>query len=159
MNDIPDVPFTAPERLGYERLLRNLARLPGRPALVQLHSSRWYRYVEETGELQRGVFYETHVEAQFTVFAHVRQRGRVALLTAGWGERSVAQAGGGAAGGRVCWIIEYSRALLNLLLLHACAAVLQHGVGVAAGCRLPAVPRRGQGLQGKPAAPASCRLE
>ena len=73
MNDIPDVPFTAPERLGYERLLRNLARLPGRPALVQLHSSRWYRYVEETGELQRGVFYETPVEAQFTVFAHVRE--------------------------------------------------------------------------------------
>ncbi len=40
-NEPEDAPFTFPQRRGFERLLRKLARMPRSPAVVVLHHYAW----------------------------------------------------------------------------------------------------------------------
>ena len=57
--------------------MRALLRLPGRPALLQLHHHRWWHPPAPgasggaDGPLQGGLFYETPTEQQLGVFAQV----------------------------------------------------------------------------------------
>jgi len=37
VNEKPNEPYTTPHRRGYEQLIRKLLRLPGPPAVVQMH--------------------------------------------------------------------------------------------------------------------------
>ena len=90
INDAQDAPFTSPERRAYEQLVRALLRLPGRPALLQLHHHRWWHPVPGSRALSGGVFYEPPLEAQLGVLRRCAGGGRG---SGGWG------GGGGGWGG------------------------------------------------------------
>ena len=72
VNEPIDLPFASGDRRGYEQLVRHLLRLPGRPALLQLHHFRWWHPVPNSTEVEDGYFYETPLESQLSVFAMVR---------------------------------------------------------------------------------------
>lgn len=41
-NEHPSLPYSSPDRKGFEALLRKLLRLPGSPAVLLLHHFSWY---------------------------------------------------------------------------------------------------------------------
>lgn len=57
------------ERRAYEQLIRRLLALPGRPAVMLLHSFGWW--VASGDGVDSGLFY-AGPEAQLTTLAHVR---------------------------------------------------------------------------------------
>lgn len=69
VNDYPDVSYTDPQRKGYEQLLRKLLRMPGPPAVVQLHHYAWWRSLGDG--VDAGLFYYPQAEAQHYVFSQV----------------------------------------------------------------------------------------
>lgn len=69
MNENADVPFTEPQRRGYEQLLRKLLRMPGPPALLQLHHYAWWRAAEDG--VDGGLFYYPMAEAHLYVMSQV----------------------------------------------------------------------------------------
>ncbi|EFN55332.1 hypothetical protein CHLNCDRAFT_134328 [Chlorella variabilis] len=67
INEHPEAPYTDRQRMGYEQLIRKLLRMPGRPALIQLHYYAWWR--SEGDGVEQGLFYFPQAEAQLTVFS------------------------------------------------------------------------------------------
>ncbi|KAL4429381.1 hypothetical protein ABPG77_005155 [Micractinium sp. CCAP 211/92] len=67
VNEKPNEPYTSAHRRGYEQLLRKLLRLPGPPAVVQMHHYAWWRAIGDG--VDRGLYYYPQAEAQLTVFS------------------------------------------------------------------------------------------
>ncbi|KAL4427831.1 hypothetical protein ABPG75_001920 [Micractinium tetrahymenae] len=65
-NEPEDAPFTFPQRRGFERLLRKLARMPRSPAVVVLHHYAWH-YSRGDG-VAAGLFYRP-AESQLSTLA------------------------------------------------------------------------------------------
>ncbi|KAL4442048.1 hypothetical protein ABPG77_011309 [Micractinium sp. CCAP 211/92] len=65
-NEPEDAPFTFPQRRGFERLLRKLARMPRSPAVVVLHHYAWH-YSRGDG-VPAGLFYRP-AESQLSTLA------------------------------------------------------------------------------------------
>lgn len=82
-NDKRDAPYSDPERKGYEQLIRKLLKLPGRPALLQLHHYAWWHAVGD-GVLDGGLFYYPAGEAQLGVFAQYYDFPSLSVRNAMW---------------------------------------------------------------------------
>lgn len=80
LNEHPDEPYTDPQRQGYEQLLRKLLKLPGRPALLQLHAYAWWRADGDGAD--QGLFYAPHAESQLGVMAQYYDMPSVSLRSA-----------------------------------------------------------------------------
>lgn len=65
-NEPEDAPFTFPQRRGFERLLRKLARMPHTPAVIVLHHYAWH-YSRGDG-VAAGLFYRP-AESQLSTLA------------------------------------------------------------------------------------------
>ena len=101
-NELADLPYTQPQRRGFEQLLRKLLRLPSAPAVVVLHHYGWWHSAGDG--VGAGLFYR-RAEEQMGTMAQVgkagprRQAGRLAgwqavtqfveLPAGGWGHSSL----------------------------------------------------------------------
>jgi hypothetical protein len=72
MNEENDAPYTKPQRRGYEQLVRKLLRMPGPPAIIQMHHYAWWR--AHADGVEQGIFYFPQAEAQLYVFSQVRMQ-------------------------------------------------------------------------------------
>jgi hypothetical protein len=80
INEHPSEPFIGRQRQGYEQLLRKLLKLPGRPAVVQVHHYAWWRAAEDG--VGAGLFYFPQAEEQLTVLSHYYDVPSVSLRAA-----------------------------------------------------------------------------
>lgn len=80
MNEENDAPYTKPQRRGYEQLVRKLLRMPGPPAIIQMHHYAWWR--AHADGVEQGIFYFPQAEAQLYVFSQYYDIPSVSLRSA-----------------------------------------------------------------------------